>query len=169
MSLASLRINSLYIVMHTKEVEFADIPGPLQWSMYLHLDGRTGGMRYRIECARGNSIANHGHTAAILKSIGLIGLIRIANLPDGLEIPNLVDSIMRGFDSQLNTLQLDSRTWTFRLLELLQQPLSGHTILVCNNLEALRQEAEAWGRSNVMDAENNIQPRPIHDSTHCRL
>ncbi|KAI1908414.1 vesicle coat component [Ophidiomyces ophidiicola] len=100
-----------------------------------------------------------------MKSFLLVGLFQIADIPAGLE--EHVDRTMKTFDARLNDIPTTCRVWMFWVLELLQRPENGQTVLRCESLERLEREIKDWGNSNAMSAAGNEQPRPVAASLLC--
>ncbi|KAI1976583.1 hypothetical protein LOZ53_003126 [Ophidiomyces ophidiicola] len=166
MSLDNLSVNGLYIILFIRDHPPA--PNDFHWGLYFHQNPSTGGRKYHIKQQGGGWIADHGPTAGVFKSFLLVGLFKIANVPEGFE--NYLDQTLRTHDNQLNTLSgVTCRIWLLRVLALLQKPANGQQILKCSNLEALEAEAKDWGNSHAITAMNNVQPRPVGASALCGL
>ncbi|PYI01868.1 hypothetical protein BO78DRAFT_455360 [Aspergillus sclerotiicarbonarius CBS 121057] len=167
MSLPDLETNGLYVVLHIRNDP--PLPNDFHWGFYLHKHPKEGGVKYHVREEGSNGwIADHGPTAGVMKSVLLVGLFRIADVP--VEYEGLLDETMRSYDGILNsTPGIRCSAWVRWTLALLQKGAGGTRILKCDDLEALVAEIKAWGNSHAMNAALNIQPRPLAVSTLCGL
>lgn len=97
----------------------------------------------------------------------LVGLVHIADVPFGWE--SSVDTTIRSFDGNLNDAGVTCKTWLFRVLDLLREEERGYAVLRCDDLVALEREITDWGNRYALDADKNVQPRPVGESTICNL
>ncbi|KAI9929430.1 hypothetical protein ASPWEDRAFT_536476 [Aspergillus wentii DTO 134E9] len=161
-----LRPRGLYFMLFIRDSP--PPPNDFHWALYFHHDSGNTGMKYHIKGEGGGWIASHEHTAGVLKSFLLVGLLRIADVPVGSEI--YLDQAFRTYDNQLNDLpSITCRVWAFWVLELLKKSVKGQRILNCNDLQALEEEVKNRGNSHAMSADRNQQPRPVADSALCGL
>ncbi|KAJ6112279.1 hypothetical protein N7523_002101 [Penicillium sp. IBT 18751x] len=161
MSVSNLKVNSLYIILFIRGHPPA--PNDFHWGFYFHRHPDTGGTKYHIKQQGSGWIADHGPTAGVFKSFLLVGLFRIADVPAGWE--GLLDQSIRTYDSRLNAQSITCRVWVLWILALLQNS----KILKCNDLNGLETEVKAWGNANARGAADNLQPRPVANSSLCGL
>ena len=165
MSSTDLQVNSLYVLLFIRLGE--PVPNDFHWGLYLHLDPRIG-TKYHVKGIGDGWIADHGSVADVLKSLLLVGLIRIADVLG--KCINHVDTVLRSYDDRLNSIPgITCHVWLFWMLEMLQKPMGDLRILKCNSLEVMQQEAMSWGNIHAHDGSLNMQPRPISYSTLCQL
>lgn len=95
MPIEDLTINGLYVLLSTR-----DSPPPandFHWGLYLYTEER-GGIKFHIRGAPGRWMADHASIQGVLKSISLVGLYHIANIPA--EDVEFVVKIIRSHDNQ---------------------------------------------------------------------
>ena len=166
MSLETLQLNGLYVLLFIRDQP--PLQNDFHWGLYIHQHPKFGGNKYHIKQFGDGWITDHGTTSGVFKSFLLVGLFQIAKVPSGWE--GLADDMIRTYDQQLNDLVgITCRTWVLRVLAALQKPANGHSILQCNDLNALEQEIFAFGNANATSAANNVQPRPVGASSLCSL
>ncbi|KAJ5242779.1 uncharacterized protein N7469_001106 [Penicillium citrinum] len=156
---------SLYVLLFNRNDP--PIVNDYHWALYLHENPTTGGTKYHIKTVGPGWIPDHGSTVAIMKQFLLVGLFRIADVPEEL-YPHL-DRTFRSQDANLNHPTQTCRVWLLHLLSQLQRPVDGKTIIECDDLSALQQEILDWGNLHAMSAAANEQPRPIGASNLCGL
>ena len=156
---------SLYVLLFNRNDP--PIVNDYHWALYLHENLPTGGTKYHIKTVGPGWIPDHGSTVAIMKQFLLVGLFRIADVPEELH-PHL-DRTFRSQDANLNHPTQTCRVWLLHVLSELQKLVDGKRILKCDDLSALQQEILDWGNLHAMSAAANEQPRPIGASTLCGL
>ena len=158
MSLEDLRINGLYIVLFARD----DPPKPddFHWAFYFHTN-QYGGIKYHIKSLGSGWIADHGSPGDIFKSLFLVGLFHVADIPEGQERP--FDTFTRSSDNRLNVKGMTCRVWLFMVLKALAD------LVGCVDLEKLEREVKDWGNEHAESAAKAVQPRPVGASTLCRL
>ncbi|KAK8203088.1 hypothetical protein HDK77DRAFT_486552 [Phyllosticta capitalensis] len=164
MSQQDLQPRGLYILLFARG-DNADAKDDFHWALYLHQDKSNGGRKFHITGSAGKWLAEHGVTKAVLKEFLIVGLIQIANVPEGLE--DHIDKKCRSLDSTLNQEGITCRTWLFKVLKLLQAPVDGKIPFPCADLDALEREVKDWGNANLKSAIDNVQPRPVAVSRFC--
>lgn len=160
--LSDLRPGALYLVLFIRP---SGLPNDFHWGLYLHKDGERGGTKLHITnlgFCPGNWIADHGVTKGVLKSMALIGLMRISREDPANE--RVIADIIRQEDAILNNIpEITCRIWVLRACERLRQ--AGY--MSFPSLEALEREAFAFGNLNLQSADRALQPRPLVDSRVC--
>jgi hypothetical protein len=164
MSLKDLKHGSLYVILSIRKDP--PVKDDFHWGLYLHEDIPEGGTNYHIKQTNGWT-TDHGRTRGVFKSFLLVGLFRIADVPASLL--GHADRTIRTYDNQTNTPGKTCRVWGFLVLELLKKKTNGHTILKCDNLDALQREIFDWGNSNAAAAAANKQPRALGVSRICQI
>jgi hypothetical protein len=163
----TLKENGLYICLFVR----SDPPvrNDFHWALYLHHGHTPSGMKYHITGSfKSGWFPEHAPNSGIMKSFLLVGLVRIADVPAGLE--GYVDRTFRTYDEELNDPDISCRVWVWRVLALLQKPgPGGMSIFECEDTTALEKELFEWGNENSDEATKNVQPRPIHAATFCGL
>lgn len=164
MSAVQLKPNNIYIALYIRQDP--PIPNDFHWALYLHLNPATssGGRKFHIRNQGQGWIVEHCSTAGIMKEFLLVGLIRIANIPFGSEAE--VDKLLRSCDNRIDLPETTCRVWLFWVLRELQKPLNDGTIVLkCVDLNFLEKEILQWGNENANSASQNVQPRPVAESS----
>lgn len=161
MSLSSLTPGGLYIILFIR----GDPPEKdnFHWGLYLHHSAEKGGTKYHIKQQGSGWITDHGPTAGVFKSFLLIGLFRVATIPEGWD--GYVDGQLRTYDASINMPGMTCRVWVLKVLALLQKEVQGRRVLNCSDLDELEEEVKQWGNSNAVSASRNDQPRPVGRSS----
>ena len=101
-------------------------------------------------------IPDHGVHRNITSSAVLVGMVRIALVPEG-RLPLCREIIMQ-IDGQLNTIaDLTSSQYVLLALERLR----ANQFLTCLNVHSIMSEASRFASANWQPAYRNVQPRPI--------
>lgn len=177
MSFPRLQENSIYILVYVRNDPH--VPDNFHWTFYHHRNPLTGGVKYHIRNEGDGWMPGHGPIVAISKEFLLVGLMRVADVPAGVDHA-AVDGIMKTFDDELNTPGQTCRVWLLRVLELLRRPVLGSSscstagagsaagaavpTLRCDDVAALEAEVMAWGNQHAQSAIDNVQPRPVSAS-----
>ncbi len=157
-----LVVGGIYIMVFLR-----DTPENLYWALYHHLT-ESSGTKYHIKGIGVAWIADHGTTSGVMRSMYLIGVMRIGYCAP--QDYHKVDTIVRsvptdqappGYNS------LTCRTWALHVVRLLGS--GSNDYVRCNDINALEQEVTKWGAENYNSAYVNEQPRPVENSKVCQL
>ena len=165
MSQNKLQVNGLYILLYIRSSPPA--VDDFHWALYLHQDPSTGGTKYHIHNQGSGWVAGHSTVTDVTSQLLLVGAMHIADVPFGWE--NGVDDKLRKYDGELNEPRTTSKTWLFKVLELLKEEERGFRVLRCKELVGLEREALDWGNRYAKETHANVQPRPIGASALCGL
>lgn len=150
--------NSLYIGLYVRDTE----PGTYHWSLYLHHVGSSG-KKYHIRNIGSGWMSEFEIIKGALKEMLLIGYLRIANIsPDSdaqrqTEADRLIESTR--YDGEGVT----CRTW---LLDAVQK-MRDAGIVRCRSIEALEEEAKAFGATHFSGAGLKTSSPAVVDSKVC--
>ncbi|KAK2795122.1 hypothetical protein FQN51_000540 [Onygenales sp. PD_10] len=156
--------SSLYIALYLRN----DPPTPndFHWAIYHHLDSHHGGMKHHIRNEGSGWIPDHGSTVNIMKELLLVGLLRIAQVPESIGREGL-ERALRTFDGALNGGDMTCRVWVLKVLGVLRGEGLFGDVEGGVDLEALEKEVKDWGNGHSMSASRNVQPRPVGESVLC--
>lgn len=151
----------LYICLWAQDEWSKTDDGMFQFALYFHINSTNGGTEYKVEGQPGALTARHvGVRSHIHKSITVVGLLKIAQVPSSLQ--DIMDQQLRSQDNALNTTpNRTAKDWIFSILQVLQQQVQGTSILRQRSLVDLEAELIAFGQLHISAAEKNKQPRPI--------
>lgn len=152
--MSPLQLESLYIAVFLGPA--IDKP---HWALYHHTS-ETKGWKYHIKGAGNNSwIAEHATVGAILRTVLLTGLVRIAHIDLALEA---------AVREHIYTIPHDTEGTTCRVW--LLKAVSGMIEkgwVACDDIRALEKEVFAFAAEQFEDTMNNVQPRPVIESKVC--
>ncbi|EIW81393.1 hypothetical protein CONPUDRAFT_124512 [Coniophora puteana RWD-64-598 SS2] len=156
------KVGALYLGLWARDTPEATY----HWGLYHHRDSASG-YKYHIKNgAPGFWVTDHGKSSRCMKSIALIGFMRIGHC-----IANDIAKLDKVFGGMpLNRIPpgypaLTCKTWTLHAVALLEAA----GFVMCSDLEALYAEILKWGSSEYEPTMLNVQPRTIIDSQSCVL
>ncbi|KAK2809689.1 hypothetical protein FQN50_003533 [Emmonsiellopsis sp. PD_5] len=164
---SSLTPSSLYVALYLR----TDPPTPndFHWALYHHLSPHTGGIKHHIRNeGSGHWIPDHSPTVNIMKELLLVGLLRIAQVPEEMGREGLERAVGM-FDGGLNGgevgMTMTCRVWVVKVLGVLRgEGLFGDVVV---DLGELEREVKGWGNGQAMGASANVQPRPVGELGLC--
>ena len=151
-----LRIDSLYIFLDAR----SDSPDDgFHWGLYHHTSP-TSGMKYHIRNLGEGWITEHAANTSITKQFLLVGMLRIANVPESRW--NTLDTIVQSVPYvEPGT---TCRTWVLDAI----RRLATVEIVSYSSLDDLETDAKTFGVTYFDGVLTNVQPRPIADSLVAR-
>ncbi len=150
-SLSDLHDGGLYVNLYVREPEVD--PDNFHWALYFHHNEVFGGTKYNVKQQGPGWIAEHGVTKGALKSLFVVGLFRIANVPS--EMEERTKALICQEDGKLNDIPgITCKVWLLRGLERLQ----ANGILKCGDLVALEEEVKGWGNGHQQSAIDAEKP-----------
>ena len=158
--LSDLTENSLYVVLFN----YRDENDTFHWGLYLHEDADKGGWKFHIKNEGTASwITDHAQTYGVFKSMMLIGLMRVADVPPA----NLteVQTLIKAEDSMVNTPGNSCRIYVKKACERLRD--GGN--MTFQSWQVLEREIMDWGNSEMEPTRLNVQPRSLTFSRVCGL